>query len=97
VPVTRVYAVLLRLYPSDYQVLFADEMASAFAEAAADHHARGPVVFARFVVGESLGVTTSLPSEWFAKWTSDRSIRGRYMPDRRTMRPPGVSKRDHYG
>ena len=55
------------------------------------------VVFARFVVGESLGVTASLASEWFAKWTSDRSIRGRYMPDRRTMRPPGVSKRDHYG
>ena len=39
----------------DYQVLFADEMAQAFAEAAADHRARGPAVFARFVVGESLG------------------------------------------
>ena len=51
-PVTRVYAVLLRLYPMDYQVLFADEMAQAFAEAAADHRARGPAVFARFVVGQ---------------------------------------------
>ena len=96
-PVTRVYAVLLRLFPMDYQVLFAGEMANAFAEAAADHRARGSAVFARFVVGESLGVTASLASEWFAKWTSDRSIRGRYMPDRRTMRPPGVSKREHYG
>jgi hypothetical protein len=97
VPVTRAYATLLRLYPTDYQVLFADEMASAFAEAAADHRTRGPAAFARFVVSESLGVTASLASEWFAKWTSDRSIRGRYMPDRRTMRPPGVSKRDRYG
>ena len=85
-PVTRVYAVLLRLFPMDYQVLFAGEMANVFAEAAADHRARGHAVFARFVVGESLGVTASLASEWFAKWTSDRSIRGRYMPDRRTMR-----------
>ena len=96
-PVTHVYTVLLRLYPIDYQVLFADEMASAFAEAAADHLTRGPAVFARFVVSETLGVTASLAAEWLAKWTSDRSIRGRYMPDRRTMRPPGVSKRDHYG
>ncbi len=95
--VTRGYAVLLRLYPMDYQVLFGAEMANAFAAAAADHRARGRAVFARFIVGEGLGVTASLASEWFAKWTSDRSIRGRYMPDRRTMRPPGVSKRDHYG
>ena len=96
-PVTRAYAALLGLYPMDYQLLFGGEMTKAFAEAAADHRARGPAVFARFVVGESLGVTASLASEWFAKWTSDRSSRGRYMPDRRTMRPPGVSKREHYG
>jgi hypothetical protein len=93
---SRTYGALLRLYPVDYQLSFAAEMRLAFEEAAAEPRGRARSVLARFALAEFRALVASVLAEWIAKWTSDRSIRGRCLPDPRTMRPPGVSKPEHY-
>lgn len=94
--VTRIYAVLLRLYPRDYRLWFADEMRDAFAGGLAERLHRGRAASFLFAVGEFGSVLSGVLSEWIAKRRSDRAIRGRCLPDAGTMRPPGVSRADHY-
>src|SRR5579859_7455234 len=78
----RIYSSLLLLYPVDYRSAFAGEMLLAFDQAAAH----------RRYAAEFLGLIAGAASEWFAKITTDRSIRGRCLPDPRMMRPPGVPR-----
>jgi len=92
---SRAYGALLRLYPFDYQMSFAAEMRLAFAQAAAERRGRGRFALARFAFAELRALAAGVITEWIVKWTSDRSIRGRCLPDPRTMRPPGVSKLEH--
>jgi hypothetical protein len=94
---TRGYRALLRLYPVDYQLAFGHEMGHAFAEGFAERQRRGRSVLVRFAFAELRALAAGVLAEWIAKWTSDRSARGRCLPDPRTMRPPGVSKPEHYG
>ena len=93
----RAYQILLRLYPRDYRARFSGEMISAFGEATEDHRRRGRRVLAAFVAKELAGLITGAVVEWVAKSTTDSAVRGRNLPDRRRMRPPGVSWEDHYG
>jgi len=81
---------VFRLYPSDYRSLFAAEMLSALEIAAAKHRGQGRPAFLRFVLAELIGLMRGAAAEWIAKWTTDRSVRGRCLPDLRMMRPPGV-------
>jgi hypothetical protein len=91
------YKILLRLYPRDYRDRFAPEMSSAFEEAASDRRRLGRGVYVRFAIAELVGLTIGAGIEWIAKLTTDASIRGRSLPDRLLMRPPGVSWEAHYG
>ena len=86
----RAYRFLLRLYPRDYRARFAAEMLAAFELAAEERRGLG------FVLAELAGLLAGAGSEWIAKLTSDRSIRGRLLPDRLRMRPPGVPWEVHY-
>ena len=86
----RAYRTLLRFYPSDYTALFAAEMARAFQRAAEEQRARGRGVIVRFALRELIGLVVGAAAEWAAKLTTDRSIRGRCLPDLRMMRPTGV-------
>jgi hypothetical protein len=88
----RVYWVVLRLYPRDYRAQFATEMSNAFESAAEEHRGRGRPVFVRFVLAEWIGLTIGAGAEWIAKLTTERSVRGRCLPDLRMMRPPGVTR-----
>jgi hypothetical protein len=90
--VIATYRVLLRLYPTDYRALFALEMQNAFERAAEEHFLLGRFVFIRFLLGEFLGLLWGAGGEWIAKLTTDRTVRGRCLPDLRMMRPPGVSR-----
>lgn len=92
----RVYELLLRLYPRDYRAMVATEMVSAFREASAEHRRQGRGAYARFTIAELMGLTMGAGVEWIAKLTTDSSVRGRYLPDRLLMRPPGVSWEAHY-
>jgi hypothetical protein len=92
----RIYTALLRLYPRDYRLWFADEMHDAFADGLAERRARGRAAVFLFAGVEIGSVLSGALSEWIAKRRSDRAIRGRCLPDAGTMRPPGVSKADHY-
>jgi hypothetical protein len=92
----RAYEILLGLYPRDYRARFATEMSSAFEEASAERRRQGRVVYARFAISELTGLTIGAGIEWIAKLTTDSSIRGRSLPDRLLMRPPGVSWEAHY-
>jgi hypothetical protein len=92
----RTYEFLLRLYPRDYRAMFATEMSSAFAEAAAERRREGWGVYARFALAELMGLAMGAGIEWIAKLTTDSSVRGRSLPDRLRMRPPGVSFDAHY-
>ena len=90
--VMRAYRTLLRLYPGDYEMRFALEMQNAFERAAAERRLRGRTVFIRFLLGELLGLLSSVGAEWIAKLATDDSVRGRCLPDLRMMRPPGVPR-----
>jgi hypothetical protein len=90
------YEFLLRLYPRDYRARFANEMSRAFEEAAAERRQQGRGAYARFAIAELMGLTMGAGVEWIAKLTTDTSVRGRTLPDRLLMRPPGVSWDAHY-
>ena len=51
----RTYRLLLRLYPPEYQILFADEMLAVFARVAEERRAQGGIAYTRFVAGECAG------------------------------------------
>lgn len=87
----RTYDFLLRLYPRDYRAMFATEMSSAFEEASQDRRRCGQGAYARFGFAELMALTIGAGLEWIAKLTTDSSVRGRTLPDRLLMRPPGVS------
>ena len=90
----RAFALGLRLYPADYTASFAAEMLTAFQEAAVAHRRRGRVCFTRFVSAEPSSLLWVAALEWIAKLTSDRTVRGRCLPDPRMMRPPGIARDD---
>jgi hypothetical protein len=87
------YALALRLYPADYRNRFGAEMTVAFLAAAEEHRAHG-LRFARFAAAELANLLWTACAEWIGKATSDRSWRGRSMPDPRAMRPPGILRRE---
>ena len=52
--------------------------------------------FAAIDLGPYAGLALGAGVEWIAKLTTDASQRGRSLPDRLLMRPPGVSWDAHY-
>jgi hypothetical protein len=82
----RAYSALLGLYPYDFRTAFGAEMLTAFGRVDAER--RG---------AELTGLLTGAPVEWIAKFTSDRSIRGRTLPDLRMMRPAGMPREMWFG
>jgi hypothetical protein len=84
--VRRTYRVLLRLYPFDFRAAFAAEMWVSFARA--DAAPRGV---------EPIGLLAGAAAEWIAKLTSDKSVRGRALPDLRMMRPAGMPRELWFG
>ncbi len=88
----RAYRALLRLYPMDYRTCFAAEMLSAFEAAANERRKQGMLRSGHFVLAELAGLLRGAAAEWMAKLSTDSSIRGRCLPDRRMMRPPGVTQ-----
>jgi hypothetical protein len=92
----RAYKILLRLYPRDYRAMFATAMLSAFQDASAERRGQGWRVYAPFAIAELMGLAMGAGIEWIAKLTTDASVRGRSLPDRLLMRPPGVSWDAHY-
>jgi len=79
----KVYDVLLRCYPADYQVRFAAEMRTTFADVEREQGRRWL---------ELAGLAGGLAGEWWAKLTTDAAVRGRRLPDCRRMRPAGVTR-----
>jgi len=86
------YRIMLRLYPVDYRARFAQEMHNAFSRAAEEYRVLGRTSFVRFILREFSGLVSGVRAEWMAKMTTDKSVRGRCLPDLRMMRPPGVSQ-----
>jgi hypothetical protein len=100
--IRQTYSSLLRLYPRDYRVVFAEEMLAVFNEAAQERMRQGWAVCARFILRELAGLVTGATREWFAKWAysvrhSNSYISGRCLPDRLFMRPAGVGWEAFYG
>jgi hypothetical protein len=93
----RAYTALLRLYPRDYRTKFAAEMLAAFEEGAAEQRARGRAAGVPFALVELISLLLGAGAEWGAKFISDRSTRGRCLPDWRMMRPPGVTREEWFG
>jgi hypothetical protein len=93
----RAYQTLLWLYPRDFRASFASEMLAAFDSSATEHRSQGQSVYVQFALVELIGVLIGAGKEWVAKLTTDRSLRGRSLPDRLMMRPPGVPWEAYYG
>lgn len=72
-------------------------MLTAFDRTAGDRRAQSPSAYIRFVLTELAGVRMGAVAEWLAKLRTDRSLRGRSLPDRLMMRPPGVPWEAYYG
>jgi hypothetical protein len=53
---TLIYRALLRLYPREFETLFAREMLGAFEDACSENRRRGICEFARFGASELLGL-----------------------------------------
>jgi hypothetical protein len=85
----RIYVALLRLYPRDYRAMFAREMRNAFEMTVHE-------IGADLAAAELIGLIHGAASEWIAKLTTDRTIRGRALPDLVMMRPPGVTREVHF-
>ena len=92
----RTYTFLLQLYPRDYRAMFAREMRRAFEITAGERRAMGRASFIRFGAAELIGLSKGAVKEWIAKLTTDKSIRGRVLPDLVMMRPPGVTQEVHF-
>jgi hypothetical protein len=92
----RIYQALLGLYPRDYRDRFAAEMLAAFEESLEELRAHGRTAW-DFALSEFAGLVAGAALEWIARITTDASVRGRILPDRRRMRPPGVCWEAHYG
>jgi hypothetical protein len=88
------YRALLRLYPCDYTASFADEMLAAFRAGLGERCGRGDLT--AFLLTEFAGALAGAAREWIAKLTTDRAVRGRFLPDLRMMRPAGVSREDWF-
>jgi hypothetical protein len=86
----RAYETLLRLYPADYRARFAAEMLNTFERATEQSRVQKPFRLLHFALAELIGLLIGAAAEWAAKWTTDRSVRGRCLPDLRMMRPAGV-------
>jgi hypothetical protein len=56
--ITRVYRLLLRMYPRQYADQFGAEMTAVFEQAAEEQLQRGYLAFARFVLRELAGLAT---------------------------------------
>ncbi len=93
----RIYATMLRLYPRDFRASFTSEMLTAFDRSAGDRRAQGQSAYIRFALTELIGVVMGAGKEWLAKLSTDSSLRGRSLPDRLMMRPPGVPWEAYYG
>ena len=76
--------------------MFAREMRNAFDITAEEFRASGRAVLLRFGAAELLGLIRGAVSEWIAKLTTDRCVRGRALPDLVIMRPPGVTREVHF-
>jgi hypothetical protein len=87
--ITRLYKVLLRLYPSDCRAWCASEMLDAFEKAAEEHRLQGRAALARFGLAELSGLLMEAGAAWIAKFTSSGYLRGFWIPT--TMRRPGQS------
>ena len=77
------YRSLLRLYPYDYRAAFAAEMLKTF---------KAGEEGGRSAAKELFAVLIGAGSEWMAKLTTDKGVRGRALPDMRMMRPAGVTR-----
>jgi hypothetical protein len=86
----RAYRALLRLYPKDYQALFAAEMLISFGQAAGERRRQAGLAFIRFLLGELMGLLCGAGAEWVAKLTGNRPAGGRSLTDFPTMRPRAV-------
>jgi hypothetical protein len=73
---------------------FSADMTTAFDEACQEQRRRGrQAVYSALQRASSLaGLIWGAGSEWLAKLTTEESVRGRYLPDLRMMRPVGVSQ-----
>jgi hypothetical protein len=72
-------------------------MLMAFDIAAGDRRKQGQSAYIRFALTELFGVVMGAGKEWLAKFSTDSSLRGRSLPDRLMMRPPGVPWEAYYG
>ena len=87
----KTYALLIRLYPKDYQFRFEAEMLKTFYLSVDEHHHSGGRVVP-FAAHELIACIRGAAAEWIAKFKTDTSIRSRHLPDLRMMHLPWLSR-----
>lgn len=93
---TRVYRVLLRLYPADVRVLYGKEIITAFEKKLNECRQQGWTASTRFCLRELIRALPDAAAERIARLSSHPSFHGRCLPNPGVVRPPGVGKKEWF-
>jgi hypothetical protein len=74
VNLTSTFQALSRLYPTDFREMFGAEMLRTFEHAAEAGRQAGPAAFRRFLAREAVGLICGAASEWFARFSTGRTL-----------------------
>jgi hypothetical protein len=83
---TRLYEILLCLYPQEYRDLFGAEMPGVFELAVEERRRRGWVSFVFFVLSEFMGLIWAAGAAWIGRRQPGDAL------DLTKMRPPSVTR-----
>jgi hypothetical protein len=92
-----VYALFLRVLPSDFRAAFGGAMVTDFARRLRAAGARGLHAAAWLTLREVLSILQCAAGEWVAKASASPFQRDMIFRDHSRMRPPGASKSFWYG
>lgn len=93
---TRAYKALLRLYPVDIRVSYADEMVRDYDIGMAEARGRGGVPLVRFVASQLIWLLCDVAAERVSNLYSHRSFHGRCRPNPGVVRPPNMGKQEWF-
>src|SRR5258705_99902 len=91
---TRLYQLLLRLYPVHIRVIYGKEKLASFQER--QSLVRGRVGAVRLFIGELCRMVPDITCERVAMLSSHPSFRGPRAPDSSIVRPPNMGKKQWF-
>ena len=94
---TKLFALLTRLYPFDVRYAYGDEMVADFDSRLAITRDRGALATCRLVAVQFMALMCDAAVERIQSLYSHRTFHGRCQPDLGVVRPPNMGKAEWFG